>query len=47
LESESEPEPAYTIRLPAHLSMCIGVAPTGWIFIRFDTGDFYESLPRN
>ena len=35
------------LRLPAHLSAHIGVAPTGWIFIKFDAGDFYESLPRN
>jgi len=35
------------LRLPAHLSARIGVAPRGWIFIKFDAGDFYKSLPRN
>jgi hypothetical protein len=29
------------------LSTCISTAPTGWIFVLFDIGHFYENLSRN
>jgi hypothetical protein len=28
------------------LSACVRAAPTGRIFMKFDTGDFYENLSR-
>ena len=30
-----------------YLSAYISVAPTGWISMKFDTGDLYECLSRN
>lgn len=31
------------------LSIClhVSVSPAGWIFMKFDFGNFYENLPRN
>jgi hypothetical protein len=33
-----------SIGLPGRLSSCISVLPTGLIYIKFDTGGFYENL---
>ena len=29
-----------TFIMPVHPSACISMAPTGWIFMKFDIGDF-------
>jgi hypothetical protein len=37
---------SFVMSIPPCLSACISVAATGWISVKFDTGDIYENLLR-